>query len=164
MVDQTTYVWKVYVNGQPAELLDARVTGYPLVAEAFASPGLQWLAYEQQLPPYGVTLALHIAQLGGGTDVVVTEGELQFDGWSPDSAYYIYHADRVGDLLLGAPGSGPGLANYGRGTQITWVDAQRFLYVYYTGTLCELRLANVDGTWPPLSALSGRVEYAASNP
>ena len=169
-VDPISHVWKVYVDGQPAELLDARATGYPLMASTYASPDLQWLAYEDQLPDYGVSVKLHIAQLGGGTDVVISDWA-HFLGWSPDSLHFLYqlYQPNTNNLLLGAVGqwSAP-VADFGqiyRGYNLpVWVDAQHFLYVTYGNPNSELRLANVDGTWQALSVPGGWVWFAASRP
>jgi hypothetical protein len=164
-VDATTTIWKVYVDGRPAEALDTFITGAPLVARTWVSPDLLWSAHIDQSQADGTHVELRLSPVGGGAGIPIARGEVEFFGWSAGSRHFLYQEDRDGDLLLGQVGDPPaaGKTSFGPGIQGAWVNEQQFLYVAKMGDAFELRLANIDGTWQSISGQStGEISFAAS--
>jgi Tol biopolymer transport system component len=139
--------WEIPADGSPAQLLH---TFSGMSYYSFISPNQEDIAYLRRARPESNDYELHLAKFDGSQDVIYTTGYyLNFQGWSPDSFHFVYGQTNLGFPFLGSlcGGAVPLVApNETPASQITWVDASRFLFVSGgEGQPRELRLGQVGG-------------------
>jgi len=130
--DASARVMRVTLEDSPPETMQL-ISGSLFILDAFGAPWIDpttsHIAYLQTAGE-GSRRALTLAPLAGGATTFITEGSLEWEGWSPDGTQFAYTtlgADSA--LLIAAPGRSPELIPGGR--SLRWVDG---VAVVLTGT------------------------------
>jgi dipeptidyl aminopeptidase/acylaminoacyl peptidase len=146
--------WLIPTDGSPARQLGTFLTSpIPALGPRF-SPDLSKVAY----PHLGDDESeLHIANADGTEDAMYDAGpSLRFLGWAPDSERFAYETGQS-STQVGQVGAPPILLDdvqVAGSLDVTWVDANRFLYLVQDGLNWELRLVTVGQPSQLLSPLS----------
>ncbi len=147
-----TGLWNIPTDGTPATQLGS------IIAMPFAwpdnafSPDLNRVAYVKNIGAQTDNQReLHLANPDGSGDVVFATGDsLQFEQWTPDGTRFVYLINNGAErgIYLGhVSGSvvtistAPETVN-----QMRWVDNSRFLFLYKSANIWELRISDMDGT------------------
>jgi hypothetical protein len=139
--------WEVPAHGKPARKI---ATFDGMQYYIYLSPNQQYIAYLNRTTPTSNHWELHLASFDGSRDILFTGGyALIPQGWAPDSMYFVYTQSSVQQSWL-APVCGPAQPLLdpadGPAFDITWLDANRFLYVQNRmGEPGPLRLGQIGG-------------------
>ncbi len=153
---ETTSIWHLPTDGTPPSSL-LSLSAVPFFQEEVSlSPNLDRVAYLSVVstgsPP---TVDLHIAQNDGSADTVYASGPYSFTGWSPDNEHFIYtengnspRVGRIGD----SPNDYTGVTLM---LDLSWVDANRFLYINRLSGSWELWLGDLGGPTTLITSTTG---------
>lgn len=153
--------WEIPADGSPAQKLH---TFSGMSYNTFIAPNQDDIAYLRRVRPMSNDHELHLAKFDGIQDVVYTAGNLlYFWGWAPDSFHFVFGQFNLNRPYLGSlcGGAVPLVApNETPASQITWVDASRFLFVSGgEGQPHELRLGQVGGASILIGPFTGNPVY-----
>ena len=144
-------VWSV--NGEPQTLSrpDGDLFG-PQREHPLVSPDGLSVAYFRAADAAGEQ-HLIIERLDTGEQTVYDTGLIQWKGWSPDSNRTVYTKGTGFDLYLGELGGPP--APLVPGTELRWINANKYLYMTGDPGGWTLTLGDLTGGAIPLATLSG---------
>ncbi len=147
-------VWRVLVAGGPPQVLREFEGDFfrPQGPAPLLSPNLAWLAFRRAGASFGES-RLVLASLLDGGESVYDRGSIQWGGWGPDSAHFIYTKDGGTALQLGALGAEP--QPLAEGIGLRWLDADRFLYLRGTPGDYAIVLQQLEGSPLPLAFPAG---------
>jgi hypothetical protein len=152
--------WELPADGSPAQQLHAFDGIYNTI---YISPDQENLAYLRRAQPMSNNLEIHLAKFDGSRDVIYTGDLLYFQGWSPDSYHFVLGLADLSQPFLGSlcGGAVPLVdASETPATRITWVDANRFLFVSgEEGQPRQLRLGQVGGASILIGPFNGDPDY-----
>lgn len=147
-------VWSIPVDGSAPTLM-AQISGqtyFPqLSRHALVSSDLQHVAFLRDTETLNVS-DLYIANLNDGSEVRYANGGIEWAGWHPDGARFLFGYGPM-DLQLGSVGQPP--SPLVEGTSLRWVNDVEYLYLageYGHWTLMRGRL---DGGRTPLVSPAG---------
>jgi hypothetical protein len=86
---------------------------------------MSWVAFTRRVGADDEDLIL--AHTDGTGEVVYATGEVDWAGWSPDSAHFAYQSGEPMSMTVGAPGGAP--VPLGPGTDFRWMNDAVFLYL-----------------------------------
>ena len=145
-----TTFWFLPTDGSPATQLGmlSGLLGWP---ENSFSPDLSYIAYVIGVgEPTENRRELHIAYADGSNDYLFAAGpSIQFRGWAPDNARFVYAlngSDDQGLYLGNITGGASTIASLNQTVhKLQWVDSSRFIFIYdYAGKL-GLNISDQDG-------------------
>lgn len=135
-------VWELAVDGSGAVERLSMVTIPFFVSEARLSPDLARVAYQSPLDPETPNLsALRIALLDGSGESVYERGNLTFYRWAHTGERFVFTVED--SIRIGEPGSPALVIGAAPIREVTWVDADSFLYLKRSGDTWELRWREV---------------------
>lgn len=138
--DEPAVVWSVPADGSPATQLFTFVPSplsYPQL-----SPDGSWVAYlRPDGPPESTRSELHIARADGAEDVIyLTEEQVQFTGWAPDSQQFVFSLVNPPRSYIGRVGETPRpVSDTPNVFNVRWIDENNFLFITRTVQAVELR-------------------------
>jgi hypothetical protein len=147
-------VWHLPADGGPAVSVGTISANLYInfLYQSPLSPTLERLAYTRPTADPNIH-NLYVADASGGGETLVATGQIDWHGWSPDAAHFIYSVDSPLALQLGSIGGGA-LA-IGSGMCVQWIDASHFLFLSMGDGEATLYRGNLDGTSTALATLSG---------
>jgi hypothetical protein len=96
---------------------------------------------------------LYIANFDGSGEVLYASGNINWQGWAPDSEHFVYSRDEPMNLRLGRLGSGPiALAN---GINLSWINATDYYYLSGSFGSWTLMRGHLGGAAAPIAAPAG---------
>lgn len=153
---EETSIWKILPDEARSELVN-QVETYPLLWPEI-SPDLSFLIYQAPMPEQpGIPVTrLTLLNLATSTETVYYTDQIQFHGWAPDSLHFVFTAGQ-GSLytILGNRNESPvSLPQPGASGQVTWLDANHFLFFSQDKISWQLRLATTRYENQTLATLS----------
>ena len=147
-----TKLWTIHVDGSPATQIGT-IFAIPFAwpDNAF-SPTLDRVGYAMSIgEPTENRREIHIASSDGAENTVYAAGiSAEFLHWTPDGTRFVYVLDNGSEygMYLGSISDGVSTITTAPNTiqQMRWVDNSRFLFLYQTGNVQELRISHVGGT------------------
>jgi hypothetical protein len=147
-----TELWTIPVDGSPATRIGT-IFAIPFAwpDNAF-SPTLERVGYAQSYgEPTENLREIHIASSDGAENMIYAAGtSAEFLHWTPDGTRFVYLLDNGTDygMYLGSISGDASTITTAPNTiqQMRWVDNSRFLFLYQTGNVQELRISHVGGT------------------
>jgi Tol biopolymer transport system component len=153
--------WEIPADGSQAEKLH---TFSGIEHYSYISPNQGYIAYQRRMQDKPNDHELHLAKFDGSTDVIYDTGyQLYFQGWAPDSFHFVYdlfttHQPQLGSIC----GGHSELVDKSQtpAMQITWVDANRFLFVAgQEGQPRQLYLGKIKGESLLIGPFNGQWAY-----
>ncbi len=154
--------WLIPVDGSPAASLGT-ITGmffFPFMTYPSLSPSLDHVAYTRDTATPNVRDLL-VAAPSGASESLVTTAEIDWRGWSPDGAHFLYTAGGPFALHLGTIGD-PGVPIV-TGADPLWISSNEFLYLEYGGGGATLYRRSLAGASTSIATLSGDPFAYAAN-
>jgi hypothetical protein len=153
--------WEIPAGGSEAEKLH---TFNGIEYYTYISPNQEFIAYLRRAKDMPNDHELHLAKFDGSTDVIYATGyQLYFQGWVPDSFHFVYDLFTTHQPLLGSICGGYSELvdkSLTPATQITWVDANRFLFVAgQEGRPRQLYLGKIKGESLLIGPFNGQWAY-----
>jgi hypothetical protein len=153
--------WEIPSDGSSAQKLH---TFNGMSYYTFLSPNQDYIAYLRRARAMSNDHELHLAKFDGSQDIIYANGyQLYFQGWVPDSIRFVYDLFSVHQPFLGGVCGNPvPLVNPSEkpATWITWVDANRFLFVVgQEGQPRQLRLGQVGSASILIGPFNGDEAY-----
>jgi len=135
--------WIIPLDG-PAKAL-ASFNGFPL--DVRLSPNQVYVAFWKATEPLSNDRELRLARFDTSTQVLYETGILlEFLGWAPDSAHFVFWQHGMRPLLGHICGAPEPLLATTIGGWVTWIDRDRFLFSTGEEPSQELRLGHIDGS------------------
>jgi len=125
---------------------------FPFMQFPALSPSLDQVAYARETGTPNVR-DLFIAAPSGASEALVTTGEIDWKGWSPDGAHFLYTVGGPFALHLGTVGA-PGVPIV-TGADPRWISPTEFLYLEYGGGGATLYRRSIAGASATIATLSG---------
>lgn len=146
-ISESFSAWEIPADGSPVQKIHV-FNGMWYFSSI--STNQEYIAYLQRVREMSNDNELHLAKFDGSQDVIYGEEYyLYFEGWAPDSFHFVYDLSTTHKPLLGSVcGSPTPLVDFSKtpATQITWVDANRFIFVAgQEGQPHQLHLEQVGG-------------------
>ena len=152
----TVAVFDIPTDGSPATSMGF-TAAEPLafMHQNVVSPDLQKLAFLRRAGvPTDNIWEIHFADLSTFALSYFHTGGVRFEVWSPDSVRFVF--EEGGHLYVGQMGVTPVmLPDTDRGTDPTWVDVDRVLYLSGSIGNWELRLQTVGGALTVIALTTG---------
>lgn len=142
--DASFTTWLIPLHGPPKAL--ATFNGFPL--DVSLSPNQEYVAFWKETAPSSNNRELHIARFDNPMHVLYETGILlEFLGWAPDSAHFVFWQPYTKPPLLGnICGAPEPLLDTTITGWVTWIDGERFLFATGEEASRELRLGHIDGS------------------
>lgn len=155
--DPTASVWRipahtgsaVRLSTIPGDFFFFGMGPHPLV-----SPGLSRVAFARETTTPNISQMI-IANVDGTGEVVHGTGRFFWQGWGPDSNLFLYGSDQPSLLQLGQLSGGYAVVE--EGTDVRWLDASSYLFLYRGRGRWELRKSVVGG--PVTTLVTSTAEF-----
>ena len=154
-------IWKVPMDGSQPVLVK-NVAAF--LSQVAFSPDLSILAYFHQPDMRSSGVELHFNELDGDEDYLLFRGELvERVQWLPDSRHFLYWLAEAWQPTLGHICQDAGkFPEFTIRSDISWVDAERFLFLTGEAENWELFLGELSGELMPIAELGESSAFAFS--
>jgi hypothetical protein len=147
-------IWRIPADSGPAVSV-ATIDGHFFFTQFYApclSPDLGRVAFLRETGTTNVR-NLILANSDGTDEVVYATGQIQWQGWAPDSAHFLYGLGSPLSMQVGAVGATP--VPMGSGIDTRWVDSESFLYLSGSNGAWTLMKGMTDGSSATLATGAG---------
>jgi hypothetical protein len=115
------------------------------------SPDHSRVAFRRETAPN--TYDLYIANRDGTGESLYASGDIQWQGWAPDSTHFVFSSGGPLNLQLGALGAAP--APLVNGTGLRWINATDFLFLSGSFGAWTLQQGSTGAAAAPLDSPAG---------
>lgn len=137
-------IWEVPADGSPPMMVRSIPTSLTL---ATFSPDLTRMAYFFQPEGRSSGRELHLSELDGEQDFLFLRGDvMERFQWLPDSQHFLYWVADAWQPQLGhICQNAPPFPDFSVHSDIHWIDANRFLFLFGTEGQWRLNLGHISG-------------------